>query len=399
MVDYTLTPVDAGEYASAGVDAELALPRATTDTVSLSDSFTGAQKWIFSSTLELSDSLVVQYTKALTDAIALSSVFSPVLIQHQVTLTDTLALSDLIERRAREALVDTFSLSDTVEVGRIVLLIADTLRLSDSVIAQILNTVTVNDTIGFADIFGRNARWELSDALSFTDTVLDKIRQLLSISSTLTLDDSFTHSFSIQLLFTDSLSLTDSVDWSIQKVLAFASNIGFIGNFRFDGERYDVWAFNPRTMAVFELDYSKPIKGLGRLAGKNVVVREDGVFEVGGVDDNGETFDAFLRTGITDFDDPERHFPGENIKQLLQGYLVHTSTGDTLLKIRTTRRGKLIETWFKCRDKPEVMTKSQVPLSNSLRSLLFQFELVPLKSKPAQFHAVEIVPLFLKRSI
>ena len=102
---------------------------------------------------------------------------------------------------------------------------------------------------------------------------------------------------------------------------------------------------------------------------------------------------------MLDFNDPNRHFDGSRLKQLLAAYALVDGDGKILLKVRTFRRGQCTETWFKAEQKMGDFGKIQIPLSNSLRSTLFQFELVPLDGKPAKFRAVEVVPLFLTRAV
>src|SRR5690606_4707362 len=141
----------------------------------------------------------------------------------------------------------------------------------------------------------------------------------------------------------------------IQTTLEIADTFGIVGTIRLDGEDYVVWGLNPKTLAAYELAYRKPIRGFARIAGKNLVAMEDGIFEVGGGTDDGLRIPAYLRTGFVDFDDPERHLAGEKLKQLLNAYLVLSAEGETMLKVRTTRRGEIIETWFRLREKPAVV--------------------------------------------
>lgn len=321
------------------------------------------------------------------------------LVETTISFSDLVAFEDTIRVKVLIQLTDLFSLQDTVSLQAVVQKILDTFSLEDQIIPIATVKKILSDLLSFTDALGLSYVLSLSDSFSLVDGLVWKIRQLVSIADSFSLSDLLNNTALFNLILEDSFLLEDSLFETIQKVLSLNDSFSLVGQFNIDGETYIAWAVNPKTFGAYKLRYPSGINSVERIGGKSLLVAADGIYEVGGDDDDGGMIDAFLKTGFEDFNDPERHYPGEKLKQLLNGYLVLSSEGETLLKVTTTRRGEARETWFKCREKPEVMAKKQVALSNSLRSVLFQFELVPLKGKPAKFREIEIIPLFLNRSI
>lgn len=351
------------------------------------------------STILLQDTMDHSLLPFWADSIIFGSDFTSVLVQHQYELNDTIELTDATRVQIRLALSDLFQLQDTVSVHAALETILDTLGLEDQFDWISQSTQSFLSSFGLTDTVSFLHRLELSDTFVLADQILLRFRLLKEILDTIQLTDSLSSSYLWLGGFEDSIHLSDSLDWTIQQVLELSDEIALAGFVSIDGERYLVWGLNPRTAAAFKWTFAKKWNSFARVGGKNLLCADDGIYELTGTTDGGATIPAYLRTGLVDFNDPERHYDGAQLKQLLSAYLVMTAEGETLLKVRTSRTGTMQEVWFKCLKKPEVVSKVQVPLSNTLRSVLFQFELKPLGGKPAKYKAVEIVPLFLTRAV
>lgn len=355
--------------------------------------------WALQDYLQVSDTYSSNLILTIRDSLALSDVLTRILIQTSYSLSDSIAFSQNVKSILKIALTDTFELAEEVEIGKVVAKIRDVLRISDSVLAEITRQYSISDNLSLSDFLDLHYILTFADALALADSVVDKIRQIYHISGLFNLSDSFSNTLSLNIFFADAISLDDSFSDIIQTRLAISDTFNILGSLRIDGETYLVWAFNPKTLGAYKLSYPKNVNSFARIGGKNLVCAEDGIYAIGGDDDDGETFRAFVKTGFLNFHDPERHYDGTKLKQLLNAYLVFTAEGTTLLKVTTTRRDEALETWFVCRDTPPIMAKRKLDLSYDLRSVLFQFELTPLNDDPAKYTQLEIVPLFLNRSI
>lgn len=378
---------------------EASSPTQLSDILTFVETLEGSQKWFFESSFSLSDSYATGKLISFADAIAFVSVAEGNLVETKLEFSSFFGLDDTVHKIVHEAVEDTFAINDSVSIGKVIAAILDSLGLGDSFLAISTITKAFESTLAFDDTFSFRQRIEQEDAIVFADEVLAKITQILSWNDTLALADVNDFTFLMQLTLEDDFEIGDSFFEIIQRVLALEDSFGVLGQFTIDGDTYLVWAVNPKTKGAYKLKYPQRINSFARIAGKNLICADDGIYEIAGTDDDGTAINAFLKTGFEDFNDPERHYPGEKIKQLLNAYLVLSAEGETLLKITSTRRGEAIETWFKCRENADVVSKKQISLSNSLRSVLFQFELRPLEGLPAKFREIEIIPLFLSRSI
>jgi hypothetical protein len=360
----------------------------------------GLSTKVITDTFSVSDAYLAPQVIKFVDSVAFASALSYAVVEHEVEIADTIQFTDNMRKIVLESLSDTYGETDSFSIAAIVEAIADYFGVNDSFVALIENELSWSDAVGFSDTFGLRYRLELSDTVAFIDSMAAKIVQLLGIIDTFSLVDGFSYDYQITLSISDSdFGLSDSFLETFQKVLYWNDSVGFVGHLKLADETYLVWAMNPRTRGAYQLTYQLDINSFARAGGKNLVCASSGIYEVGGTDDDGAVIESYLRTGMENFHDSDRHFPGEKLKQLLEAYLVLTAEGETLLKVITTRRGEAVETWFKCREKPDVISKKRVSLSNSLRSVLFQFELKPLKGKPMKLKELEIIPMFLSRSI
>lgn len=350
-------------------------------------------------TFSVSDSLSYGQVVFVADFVAVTVATSQSIAFTQKEFSSSIAFNDSLQTITKQSVSELFDVTDTVTIGGVLESIFSVFNVSDEVSPIVTLQYALEDFFSASDSLLFRNRLELADALSFVDTVFAKLHQLLNLLSTFSVDDTVSHNLQIQFVVSDSISVSDSFFETIQRVLEVNDTLNITGVFRIDGEDYVVWGFNPKTLGAYKLKYGLKFNSIQRIGGKNLLCAADGIYEVGGQDDDGTAIAAYLKTGFENFDDPERHYPGEKLKQLLSAYLVLSTEGETLMKVITTRRGSAVETWFKCKEKPSVTSKVQVPLSNSLRSILFQFEIKPLAGKPAKLHEVEIIPLFLSRSI
>lgn len=345
------------------------------------------------------DSFQTSQLLSLIDSIAFVSLAESKLVETKVYYMDTILFSEVTEKLALLAIEDLYATADEVSVGSVVASIIDSLGLADSILAISTITKLFESSFGLSDELNVRQRIEQEDAFNLVDDIFAIIRRVREWQDTIGFSDSVSQTFFIELLLSDSLSLADSFFETIQKVLSLQDTFGLVGQFTLDGDSYLVWGMNPRTQGAYKLKYPIGINSMTRIGGKNLLCAPSGIYQVEGKDDEGAEIEAFLKTGFEDFNDPERHYPGEKIKQLLSAYLVLSTDGETLLKVTQTRRGTAEEVWFKCRETNEVMSKKQIPLSNSLRSVLFQFELTPLRGAASKIRELEVIPLFLSRSI
>jgi len=346
----------------------------------------------FSDSIQVTDSAQASLLEQIASTLAFDSVVSSVLVQTKLEVLSEIAFSDDNSERIRHALSDTFVFTDTISVHAALERIVDVLGLGDSFLWRVQDTRSFASTLGLDDSWLERLRLSFSDTLTFADAIVKRIRKLLEFQSTFALLDTWDNRLTFLAEFLDSISLGDDLSWAIQKKLSLIDTIELIGQVGFEGERFLVWGVNPKTFAAFKWSYLEPINSFAKVGGKNLFCTKVGVYEVTGTQDGAASIPAYLRTGLMDFGRPE-------LKQLLGAYLVFTAEGNTLLKVRTTKDGNMLEYWYECVSTPNVVARARTKVGRNLKSNLYQFELKPLAGKPAKYTTLEVMPLVLSRSI
>jgi hypothetical protein len=369
-----------------------------TDNLALTDSFFYQLVFLLHDTLSLQDSVKGAARITTVDLLSLLDSHSAKVIQTKQSLTDTIAIRDSLRAAVQKAISDTLSLTDAVKLSSVVFTLADTVGLSDNLLARITIQLALLDTVVLTDAWHVNYRIKLADALTLADAWVKTASILTALADQISLSDSFANTFRVQLLLSDTVSLTDALGWKIQKVLSLADTVLLVGQLQIGTDKYFAWAFNTRTGGAYKFS-NFPFNSFAHINGKNLMCAPDGIYELGGGDDAGAAIQGMFKTGRLNLADPQNGFPEGLLKEMLAAYLLFEADGETLLKVTISRReGEVFEHWYSLHETAQ-MSKRQLPISNSLRSVLWQFEITKLDGKPAAFREIETIPLFLTRRV
>lgn len=159
----------------------------------------------------LTDSLVKQASKSLSETITLSDLGT--VKSTSKLLSETISLTDSITKQTSRLLSDSFSLSDSL-TKQTSKLLSDSLSLSDILLRGRLLT----DSISLTDLgIAKSTTKQLSETISLSDSIQKKTSKL--ISDALSLSDILTKQTSRTLL--DNLSIQDlGIKLSINKILS-----------------------------------------------------------------------------------------------------------------------------------------------------------------------------------
>lgn len=151
-----------------------------------------------------------------TDALTLTDTVV-VELGYQISFTDSLSLTDSYTQQATGLLTfsDSFSITDLLSLGYGLTLADDSFNLADSY-AQTRHEVTnaveleLDDAISLTDSFALGYGLLTTDALSFTDSHVEVIGQLITFSDSLSLTDSASLRMAHIIPLEDSYIITDS---------------------------------------------------------------------------------------------------------------------------------------------------------------------------------------------
>ncbi len=347
--------------------------------------------------VELSDSFAATLELSWGSTLSLADVVASGFLQVSLELEDSIGVSDEWVKVVRDTFVDVVGLSDTTEVGAAVEGLLDALGLSDSFDALATVTATFEDVIELLDALGIRESLSLSDTIALADAFVERVVVLLGLVDSLELSDSLSETNSLEIALADSVSLDDSFAEAIQRILSLSDTLGLVGRLRTsEEEEYVVWVVNPQTGGAYKWT-QMPFNSVARIGNKTFFCQLNGLYSFDSDVDLDSSISPVIRTGMVNFADGHRELPGGGLKALANAFLLLSSEGETLLKVLVNRRGAYEEHWFKLRERTSGMTKKRLPVMNSLRSVLYQFELRPLHGKPAEFQEIELIPLYLQR--
>lgn len=346
-----------------------------------------------SESVGLSETSTAVLTLHLNQFIALAEALGAQAVYGKHSKTDSLLLAEERALHVTAAQKDDLGLSDAGSVGLVILALQEQVALADSTLARVTATLALSQVLRLAEAVGLAYRLERNDALALAESSTVLAHSLLSLADTLPLRDEAAFQFSVAFLVKDTLPLVDTVGWRIQAILAVSDTLALVGRVQLGVQEYLAWAINTHTGGAYKFSNYR-FNSFARVGGKNLFCRADGIYEVAGETDNGALIQGMWKTGKLNLETPD--FPGDTLKELLAAYLLFDAEGETLLKLTVSRWDVTEEHWYLLNESAQ-MAKRQLPISNSIRSVLFQFELNKLDGKPAAFREIEVIPLYLTR--
>lgn len=304
-------------------------------------------------------------------------------------LLDTLDLEIAQEERAAffEVFISSLLVSLVVR-ERVGLFMEDELRAEDSNVGIITFIERMIDSFGLSHVSGEYAEFfesfldalavelagtvgwstSISDSLEFVDILAHLAKFATNVASVLALSDAITNVFVLRAGLEDSLSLGESLTTTALFDMLLEDSLVLSGKLTIDGIDYVAWVLNT-TLGGFTKYTNYGFNSYMQIGDKLFALADDGVYLIGGADDNGEDISASFRSGLMDFGDAQR----KNVRVV---YLGAASSGDMLLKATTTRDGERKTDVYKLSPKSsgriDRMTKE---LSNARQARYWEFEI------------------------
>lgn len=328
------------------------------------------------------------------DSFIFSSAFAYTGLQDTYSISDEFVFSDSFGTQLNLSLADAFAFSDTITIDEFLLALADAYGMSDSFIPAIQATLALSDSWGWADSIVNSLTLGIADAFALADSFVNAVQVLVSLSDSFAMTDTFSTQATFIVSLSDSFGLSDTEPVpTLEVLLGLADSFSIAGAFSLsDEEKYLAWAVNTATMGPYKFS-NYPFNSFANVHGKVIACASNGVFELGGDDDDGESIGALLKTGLMDF--------GTDLKKSLsEAYLAYTADGETLFKVIFSDGGDKTEVWYKLnRRTANVTRQSELPIHRGIEAVHFQFELRPLDGKPQRIKQLTLIPLVTRRML
>lgn len=176
------------------------------------------------------------------------------------------------------------------------------------------------------------------ELLTISEEALREFKAFRSSVESLALFDSSENTYLYVLNTQDSFSVTDSTDFSLEFLLNAQDQFSFFGKLPLDDSNYLVLATNYSTLgsSIYQgLAFNSLVSHKGHTYG----VASDGIYRMDSDTDNGNPIEAYIRTGMLDFNVMSQKTPEI-------AYLYVRSPNTLLVKTITDNRGLKKERWY-----------------------------------------------------
>ena len=314
-----LTPLTPPHAAHSG--GFLFMPKtASANTAEATLLFSDEQEWSSESALEsgvsFSDEVSPFSLNALTSTFALADARQEIRTQ---TVADTIRVRDALRHAGSSNVETTIGFTD-VAVGDSAQVVTDNLAFTDQREVFTVSTRTLEDTIRFRDAVTRVSTQIVASSLTFTDAQAQATGQ--TFESTLVLsdqiDDGSAHIDDLVSRFT----LSDAHE--IQRVGQHdvVEHITFTDTHFHKDPSATAWVMNTETAAPYW--YSNwQFSDMIQVGDKVLAVGPEGLCVIGANTDAGETIEAAVQYGFTDFGTEQK----KRVPEFVFGYTAETPMG------------------------------------------------------------------------
>lgn len=353
----------------------------------------GFQRSLLSDVLALSGAPLPKAIDRLIERLALADGPMSVL-QASAALRDAVDFVDRIAVVWRLLLVDTLvldaaavpSLSAAAEL-------VDSLALVGGPGSSLSARNLVAETLGMADTLAVLAKEALGDTAVFGAVLTSHIRQRVAALDALLLDAIAAGGARISAVVEDTLRLGDTPASTAEMLAHLRETVGFAVSIRLGDDLYLAWVVNTETRAATQYE-NFPFNSFAELGGRYFAAADDGIYLLGGEDDDGEAIRARLRIGLSNLGTGKE-------KRMPAMYWGYRADGDLVLKVVTTEpSGEKVENWYALRPRGAGdMREGRVQIGRGLKSVYWDFEVANIDGADFELDSLELFPMILDRRV
>lgn len=150
------------------------------------------------------------------------------------------------------------------------------------------------------------------------------------------------------------------------------------------------WAFNVTTMAASEYQAFE-FDSLATHHGYALGVRPDGIYVLDGADDDGESIDAYVRTGLMDLGTSDR-------KAIRKAYLYLKSDQPVYLKAVYDEGDTRTSLWYELAASPsDPLQQRSIDIGRGAKGVHWAFEVANIDGGALDLRGFDVVPVVLAR--
>lgn len=338
---------------------------------------------------EVVDGVTVEQLQAsgmgygIADRLRMQELPAPQTTYHWIE-TDTTRVRAQLAAGFAAALSDALSVGDTVTV-QLALRIVEQVALAPSVDGTARYTISHTDRVRVADILVRTLGGTLTDGFGVDEMVAATARLAQALVDIVVASDTPNETLLIQIVAQDGIEIT-AAD-AVQMLYAghLSDEVSIEAIYLSPGDNVLTWALNTRTVALTEYQ-NYAFNSFGRVDDRYVGATSEGLYELTGDDDAGESIISALKTGMV-------QIGGSRFTSFKAAYLGLRGSGEFILKLEMGD-GSERHYAVSARD----METTKVRLGKGLRARYIAFELEST-GQDFDLDTIEFVPVVSKRRV
>lgn len=348
---------------------------------------------LLTDSLALADSNATQAILRLLESLGLGANMT---LQLQVLeqMRDGLGLSDDAIGSVLAMLTEALGLADTPHgIAVIARDLVDALGLSGQWTATQEVLALVATVLALRDHGHQTETALMADTLELSDAVMASATQYMQLLEQLRLADVPRGTALLSALVSERLALGDELTTTAQLLKLLREAMALRVEVQDGDAPFVAWVLNAESRAAWTYD-NWPFNSYAEIDGHHYAAGPTGIVELGGDDDDGEAIAARLRTGLS-------NLGTGRMKRVESAYLGYTTDGQIGLAVTiTSPTGEKAEHRYLMRVQPaQAMREGRVKVGRGLKSVFWQLEVHNVDGADFELHDLQLLPMILDRSV
>lgn len=251
----------------------------------------------------------------------------------------------------------------------------------------VAETLALNDTLAII------SKEQLSDGAAFAGAFSTHLTARIRALDELLLAGQPVAGLRVHAAVSDTLALGDAPTSAAQMLAHLQDTVGFAVTLRLGDDLYVAWVVNTETRAATQYE-NFPFNSFAALDGRYFAAADDGVYRLGGDQDDGEAIRARFRVGLNNLGTGKE-------KRMPAMYWGYRADGGLVLKVITTEpTGEKVENWYALRPRGAgAPREGRTQIGRGIKAVFWDFEVENLDGSDFEIDSLELYPMILDRRV
>lgn len=251
----------------------------------------------------------------------------------------------------------------------------------------------VAETLALHDTLAVIAKERLADTAHFGDVFASHLTMRARALDAFLIADAAAAGLQVRALITDALAIEATQSSAAEMLAKVQEQIGFAVTVRVGDDVFLAWVVNTETHAATQYE-NFPFNSFAGLGGRYFAAAPDGIYLLGGADDDGDAIRARFRIGLSNLGTGKE-------KRMPAMYWGYRADGSMVLKVIVTEpTGEKVENWYALRPRGAGATREgRVQIGRGLKAVYWDFEVANINGADFDVDSLELFPMILDRRV